>query len=80
MSIKLTSPKIADFDEYFNNLNPYTNTWNPWFREFWAKTYNCTFDDDLVLSKGLKKCTGWQDIASSFNVFFFYKKMNKMPM
>lgn len=58
MSIKLTSPKIADFDEYFNNLNPYTNSRNPWFKEFWAKTYDCTFNDNLVKEKGFKRCTG----------------------
>lgn len=58
MSIKLTSPKIADFDEYFNNLNPYTNSRNPWFKEFWAKTYDCTFNDNPVQEKGFKKCTG----------------------
>lgn len=58
MSIKLTSPKIADFDEYFNNLNPYTNSRNPWFKEFWAKTYDCTFNDNSVQEKGFKKCTG----------------------
>ncbi|XP_061169188.1 metabotropic glutamate receptor 5-like [Saccostrea echinata] len=58
MSIKLTSPKIKDFDPYFNSLNPYTNTRNPWFKEFWAKTYDCTFDDKVVKEKGFKKCTG----------------------
>lgn len=58
MSIKLTSPKIADFDQYFNSLNPYTNTRNPWFKEFWSKTFDCTFDETEVQSKGFRKCTG----------------------
>lgn len=48
MLIKLILLKIVDFDEYFNNLNLYINSWNFWFKEFWVKMYDCIFNDNLV--------------------------------
>jgi hypothetical protein len=41
ISIRIHSPNVTDFDEYYFNLNPYTNTRNPWFREFWQERFNC---------------------------------------
>ena len=29
------------FDEYMQSLNPYKNERNPWFREFWEKSFGC---------------------------------------
>jgi hypothetical protein len=46
MSIRIHSPNVTDFDDYYFSLNPYTNTRNPWFREFWQHRFNCTLRDD----------------------------------
>jgi hypothetical protein len=46
MSIRIHSPNVTDFDDYYFGLNPYTNSRNPWFREFWQQRFNCTMRDD----------------------------------
>jgi hypothetical protein len=46
MSIRIHSPNVTDFDDYYFSINPYTNTRNPWFREFWQHRFNCTMRDD----------------------------------
>ncbi|RWS08194.1 uncharacterized protein B4U79_04450, partial [Dinothrombium tinctorium] len=39
---------IKTFIEYFGQLNPETNTRNPWFKEFWLQTTSCRTDDCLI--------------------------------
>lgn len=34
-SIRIHSPKVDSFRQYYTALNPENNTVNPWFREFW---------------------------------------------
>jgi hypothetical protein len=43
VSIKLYSPDIADFDQYYFSLRP-NNTRNPWFVEFWQERFRCYID------------------------------------
>ncbi len=31
---------FLDFNNYFENLKPKTNTRNPWFEEFWEEQFN----------------------------------------
>lgn len=35
ISIRIHSPYVKSFDDYYFALNPFTNKRNPWFREFW---------------------------------------------
>ncbi|CAI9729621.1 metabotropic glutamate receptor 3-like [Octopus vulgaris] len=41
LTIELTSTVIPQFDDYFQRLDPYLNTRNPWFTEYWEKVHNC---------------------------------------
>ena len=58
MSIKLHSPEIADFDDYFKSLSPLTNSHNPWFTEFWEEKFNCSVDTSSRLRNNTKICSG----------------------
>lgn len=44
-TIELASYPVSKFAEYFTNLNPYNNTRNPWFREFWEHQFQCSLHD-----------------------------------
>lgn len=42
MSIKIHSPHVKTFDEYYTLLKPHNNTRNPWFSEFWESHFSCS--------------------------------------
>ena len=58
VSMKLYSPEIYDFDEYYFRLGPYTNSRNPWFQEFWQERFRCYIDGDDRDPRYTDKCTG----------------------
>ena len=58
ISIKLYSPDIHDFDDYFFALNPFNNTRNPWFAEFWQEKFECYIEGDSKLPQFNSPCTG----------------------
>ncbi|XP_076026854.1 glutamate receptor, metabotropic 5a [Genypterus blacodes] len=41
ITIKLKSPYVTWFDEYYLNLKPDGNPRNPWFPEFWQHRFQC---------------------------------------
>ncbi|MGH0178198.1 UNVERIFIED_CONTAM: hypothetical protein FKN15_076989 [Acipenser sinensis] len=41
ITIKLQSPDVKWFDEYYLKLRPETNLRNPWFPEFWQHRFQC---------------------------------------
>uniref|UniRef100_A0A2K6F1C8 Glutamate metabotropic receptor 2 n=1 Tax=Propithecus coquereli TaxID=379532 RepID=A0A2K6F1C8_PROCO len=43
ITIELASYPIGDFASYFQGLDPWNNTRNPWFREFWEQRFRCSF-------------------------------------
>uniref|UniRef100_A0A2K5IYQ0 G-protein coupled receptors family 3 profile domain-containing protein n=1 Tax=Colobus angolensis palliatus TaxID=336983 RepID=A0A2K5IYQ0_COLAP len=43
ITIELASYPISDFASYFQNLDPWNNSRNPWFREFWEQRFRCSF-------------------------------------
>uniref|UniRef100_A0A8C6EMM2 Glutamate metabotropic receptor 2 n=1 Tax=Marmota marmota marmota TaxID=9994 RepID=A0A8C6EMM2_MARMA len=43
ITIELASYPINDFASYFQNLDPWNNSRNPWFREFWEQRFRCSF-------------------------------------
>ncbi|EMP33885.1 Metabotropic glutamate receptor 2 [Chelonia mydas] len=43
ITIELAAYPIQEFAIYFRNLNPFNNSRNPWFREFWEHKFQCSF-------------------------------------
>ncbi|XP_005304124.2 metabotropic glutamate receptor 5 isoform X1 [Chrysemys picta bellii] len=41
ITIKLQSPDVKWFDDYYLQLRPETNLRNPWFQEFWQHRFQC---------------------------------------
>lgn len=41
ISIRIHSPYIESFDDYYYGLDPFENHRNPWFREFWEDKFHC---------------------------------------
>ena len=46
LTIELQSARLPEFDSYFLRLRPATNGRNPWFREYWERAHDCSFDVD----------------------------------
>ena len=44
LTIELQTTPLPEFDTYFRQLRPSTNHRNPWFREYWERAHDCTFD------------------------------------
>lgn len=63
LSIKIHSPKVEDFDEYFTNLTPQTHhNISPWFTEFWEQKFDCAITPS---SDNLRKpCTGEESLKN----------------
>ncbi len=58
MSIKLYSPPINDFNNYYWGLHPSTNLRNPWFREFWQEKFQCHLEGPDKDSRYSHPCIG----------------------
>ncbi|XP_015119190.1 metabotropic glutamate receptor 1 isoform X2 [Diachasma alloeum] len=83
LSIRIHSPYVKEFDEHYFSLNPFTNTRNPWFVEFWQYRFNCVmpenFNDDLdeyntnktptaaELPVDRRVCTGAEKLSERYN-------------
>lgn len=44
ISIRIHSAYVEDFDRHYFQLNPYNNTRNPWFAEFWEQKFQCNLE------------------------------------
>lgn len=44
ISLRIRSPYVPDFDDYFKALTPKNNSRNPWFVEYWETRFNCTIN------------------------------------
>ncbi|GIX81014.1 metabotropic glutamate receptor 2 [Caerostris extrusa] len=58
-------PIDADFDNYFKSLKPFSNTRNPWFKEFWEDQFKCVFKKTTSAERR-KLCTGTEDLSTSY--------------
>ncbi|GIX87837.1 hypothetical protein CDAR_82951 [Caerostris darwini] len=56
---------IDDFDNYFKSLKPFSNTRNPWFKEFWEEQFDCVFKK-TTSAKRRKICTGTEDLSKDY--------------
>uniref|UniRef100_A0A8C0IUF4 Metabotropic glutamate receptor 2 n=1 Tax=Chelonoidis abingdonii TaxID=106734 RepID=A0A8C0IUF4_CHEAB len=54
ITIELAAYPIQEFAIYFRNLNPYNNSRNPWFREFWEHKFQCSFHTQDCSQHSLK--------------------------
>lgn len=43
IAVQPLARKLEGFDGYFTSLTPATNTWNPWFRDYWEDHFKCKF-------------------------------------
>ena len=72
MSIKLYSPPIKNFDEYYQALKPSTNNRNPWFREFWQEKFECYITGVDRDPRFTKRCSGQGFFRQMSNHFDFF--------
>ena len=69
VSMKLYSPEIYDFDEYYFRLRPKSNRRNPWFTEFWQERFKCSmFGDEDRDPRYKRNCTGEWSAAITWSV------------
>ncbi|XP_064106613.1 uncharacterized protein LOC135215628 [Macrobrachium nipponense] len=71
LSIKIHSPYINEFDDYYFDLHPDNNTRNPWFVEFWQMRFNCSLPGIEEVAS-LPRCTGNESLRNG------YKQETKM--
>ncbi|KAM7536530.1 hypothetical protein Aperf_G00000087319 [Anoplocephala perfoliata] len=73
-TIKLHSPKIKDFDDYFTSLTPQNHrNINPWFTEFWEQKFNCQINYNADSKQ--RKCTGLENLKDPQ-----YQQDNKLSL
>lgn len=85
ITIKLQSPEVLSFDDYYLKLRLDTNTRNPWFPEFWQHRFQCRIPGHPLENPNFQKnCTGnlsiiflfqsvrWQKFVFVFFVGFLF--------
>lgn len=65
LSVRIHSPYVQDFDEYYFKLNPTNNARNPWFKEFWEWKFNCTLGI-ITANTTVKQCTGREKLTDKY--------------
>ncbi|XP_022903794.1 metabotropic glutamate receptor 5-like [Onthophagus taurus] len=58
ISIRIHSPIVKDFKNYYLKLNPHKNLRNPWFKEMWEDFFHCSLNKQIGNDKLKEKCTG----------------------
>lgn len=67
ITIKLQSPEVLSFDDYYLKLRLDTNTRNPWFPEFWQHRFQCRIPGHPLENPNFQKnCTGNLSIVFLF--------------
>lgn len=68
ITIKLQSPEVLAFDDYYLKLRLDTNTRNPWFPEFWQHRFQCRIPGHPLENPNFQKnCTG--NLSNILNIF-----------
>lgn len=47
---------VEDFEKYYESLDPYNHTTNPWFREYWETVFECSLSDSNQTLEGVEPC------------------------
>lgn len=82
ITMKLRSPEVKSFDEYFLTLRLDNNSRNPWFSEFWQYRFQCRIPGHPQENANFKKiCKGNIIDSLIFNLLFnillqLFKKMH----
>ncbi|XP_023135546.2 glutamate receptor, metabotropic 2b [Amphiprion ocellaris] len=71
-TIELASYPVREFEDYFTKLNPYTNTRNPWFKEFWEHRFGCSLQEHGCSERSLRDGTFEQESKIMFVVNAVY--------
>ncbi|KAF8365679.1 mgl-2 [Pristionchus pacificus] len=67
LSIRIHSPNVPAFEDYYHALTPENNTANPWFREFWEFKFNCSFTIPKEEKKSDRRlCSGKEDLSIGY--------------
>ncbi|KAL1491781.1 hypothetical protein ABEB36_012327 [Hypothenemus hampei] len=68
LSIRIHSPYVKSFDEYYWSLKPDSNTRNPWFEEFWQTKFRCVFPKSFLEGNESKMnvCTGKESLRENY--------------
>ncbi|KAF1615688.1 Metabotropic glutamate receptor 1, partial [Eudyptes chrysolophus] len=67
ITIKLQSPEILSFDDYYLKLRLDTNTRNPWFPEFWQHRFQCRIPGHPLENPNFQKnCTGNESLEENY--------------
>ncbi|XP_064628882.1 metabotropic glutamate receptor 1-like isoform X2 [Lineus longissimus] len=64
ISIKLHSPEVKSFDEFYSKLRPKDNDRNPWFKQFWQYRFNCYIPGPDRNYTSTVPCTGEESLTS----------------
>lgn len=72
ITIELASYPISDFASYFQSLDPWNNSRNPWFREFWEERFRCSFRQRDCASHSLRAVPFEQESKIMFVVNAVY--------
>ncbi|CAG0891256.1 unnamed protein product [Cyprideis torosa] len=67
LTVRIHTAIVPEFKNHYLALNPFNNSRNPWFQEFWAYKFNCTFDiagsDRTAV---INNCTGEEDLSVEY--------------
>ncbi|XP_077139184.1 metabotropic glutamate receptor 1 isoform X1 [Ranitomeya variabilis] len=67
ITIKLQSPEVRSFDDYFLSLRLDTNSRNPWFAEFWQYRFQCRIPGHPQENVNFKKiCKGNESLEDNY--------------
>uniref|UniRef100_A0AC11CRI5 Glutamate metabotropic receptor 2 n=1 Tax=Ovis aries TaxID=9940 RepID=A0AC11CRI5_SHEEP len=72
ITIELASYPISDFASYFQSLDPWNNSRNPWFREFWEQRFHCSFRQQDCAAHSLRAVPFEQESKIMFVVNAVY--------
>uniref|UniRef100_A0AAA9T621 Glutamate metabotropic receptor 2 n=3 Tax=Bos TaxID=9903 RepID=A0AAA9T621_BOVIN len=72
ITIELASYPISDFASYFQSLDPWNNSRNPWFREFWEQRFRCSFRQQDCAAHSLRAVPFEQESKIMFVVNAVY--------
>ncbi|CAH1775467.1 unnamed protein product, partial [Owenia fusiformis] len=62
-SIQLTAQPDYDFITHYENLTPWNNPQNPWFKAFWELAFDCIWDVNSTDNRPL--CTNFKSLTES---------------
>ncbi|XP_068088084.1 metabotropic glutamate receptor 1 isoform X3 [Hyperolius riggenbachi] len=67
ITIKLRSPEVKSFDDYFLNLRLDNNSRNPWFSEFWQYRFQCRIPGHPQENHNFKRiCKGDESLKDNY--------------